>query len=175
MAARTVSTRAIHRNALRIDNKRTSSSKHLSEYDRIRQTHLERRNFGLTDIHRMMAAIYADNWSHSESLKGIAGRGAAMQAVDRGRTNVLCHYCDQFEHFKRNAHSESNTSSSSCNSQFGIISNQNMVNISKSRANCGKTTLEAVEAVCGVHITRQRPITTPTAISNSAKPVATLM
>ena len=73
-----------------------------SEYDRIRQTHPERRDFGLADIPRMMAAIYVDNLSHSESSKGVAGRGAAMQAVDRDHTTrVLYHYCDQFGHFKR--------------------------------------------------------------------------
>ena len=123
----------------------------------------------------MMAAIYADNVSRSESSKGIAGRGAAMQAVDRDSTSALCHYCDQFGHFKESAYSESNTSSSSGSSQFGIISNNNMVDISKSRADGGKTTVDAVEAVCGVYITRQRLITTPTAVSNSTKPAATLM
>ena len=65
-----------------------------SEYDRISQTHLERIDFSLADIRRMMAAIYVDSLSRSESSKGIAGRGAAMQAVGRGRTRVLCHYCD---------------------------------------------------------------------------------
>ena len=50
----------------------------LSVFDRIRQTHFERRDFGLTDIRRIMAAIYADNLSRSESSKGIAGRGTAM-------------------------------------------------------------------------------------------------
>ena len=40
-----------------------------SEYDRIRQTHLERRDSGLADIRRMMAAIYVDNLSRSESPK----------------------------------------------------------------------------------------------------------
>ena len=72
-----------------------------SEYDRVRQTHLERRDFGLANIRRMMATIYADNLSRSVSSKGIAGRGAAMQAVDRDCTSVLCHYCHQFGHFKR--------------------------------------------------------------------------
>ena len=67
-----------------------------SKYDRIRQTHLERRDFGLADIRRMMAAIYADNLSRSESSKDIAGRGTAMQAVDQDRTSVLYPYCDQF-------------------------------------------------------------------------------
>ena len=72
-----------------------------SQYDRLRHTHLERRDFGLGDICRMMAATYADNLSRSESSKGLAGSGAAMQVVDRDRTSVLCHYCDQFGHFKR--------------------------------------------------------------------------
>ena len=72
-----------------------------SEYDHIRQTHFERKGFDLADIHRIMAAIYADNLSRSESSKGIAGRGAVMQTVDRDRTSVLCHYCDQYGHFKR--------------------------------------------------------------------------
>ena len=62
---------------------------------------------------------------------------------------------------KESAHSESNTTSSSGSSQFGIVSNKNMVNVSKSRADGGKTTVEAAEAVCSVHITRQRPITAP--------------
>ena len=72
-----------------------------SEYDRIRETHLERKHFGLADIHRIMAAIYADNLFLSESSKDIAGRGAAMQEVDRDCTSVRCHYCDQFRLFKR--------------------------------------------------------------------------
>ena len=76
---------------------------------------------------------------------------------------------------KETAHSESNTTSSSGSSQFGIISINSMVNISKSRADGGKITVEAAEAVWGVHITRQRPITTPTAVPNSTKPAATLM
>ena len=49
----------------------------------------------------MMAAIYAGNLSRSESLKGIAGRGAATPAKDRDRTSVLCHYCGEFGYFKR--------------------------------------------------------------------------
>ena len=76
---------------------------------------------------------------------------------------------------KESAHSESNTTSSSGSSQFGIVSNNNMVNISKSRANGGKTTVEVAEAVCGVHVKRKSPITTPTAVPNSIKPAATLM
>ena len=150
-----------------------------SEYDRIRQNHLEMRDSGLADIRRMVAAIYADNLSRSESSKGVAGRRAAMKAMDRDRTSVLLHIltATNLGISKENAYSESNASSSSSSrsSQFGIISNNNMVNISKSRPGGGKTTVEAMEAVCGVHITRQRLITTPTVVSNSTKPAATLM
>ena len=50
------------------------------EYDRIRQTHFEREDCSLADIRRMMSKIYADNLarSHSDSSRGIAGRGIAM-------------------------------------------------------------------------------------------------
>ena len=72
-----------------------------SEYNHIRQTHLERRDFGLADIRRMMVAIYAGNLSRSESSEGIIGRGAAMQAVYRDSTSVVYHYCNQFGHLKR--------------------------------------------------------------------------
>ena len=41
-----------------------------------------------------------------------------------------------------------------------------MIHISKSRADGSKTTVGAAEAVCGVHITIQHPITTPAAVSN---------
>ena len=51
----------------------------------------------------------------------------------------------------------------------------NMVSISKSRADRGKTTVEVAKAVCGVHITRQRPITTPIAVSKTTKPAVTLL
>ena len=73
-----------------------------SEYDRIRRTHLERRKFGLADIRRMIAVIYVDNLSRSETLRGIAGHGAAMKVVD---INLVIS--------KGSAHSESNTSRSS--------------------------------------------------------------
>ena len=147
----------------------------LSNYDRIRQTHLERISFGHANIRRVIPAIYVDSLSRSKSSEDIAGRGTVIQAVGRDRTSVLCHYCDQFSISKESAHSESNTSSSSGSSQFGIVSNNNMVNISKGRSDDGRITVEAAEAMCGVHITRQRPITTPTAVSNSTKPTITTM
>ena len=79
-----------------------------SEYDHIRQTHLS--DFSLAYIRCMMAAIYADNLSRSEPSKGIAGRGAAMQAVDRDRISIPCHYCDQFGHLKKKVPTPNQTS-----------------------------------------------------------------
>ena len=79
-----------------------------------------------------------------------------MQAVDRDRSSVLPGMSVpriSFSISKYSAHPELNTNSSSGSSQFGIISNNKMVSISKSRADGGKTTVEAAEAVCGVHIT----------------------
>ena len=53
------------------------------EYKAIRQSHLERGDFGLADIRRMMAAICADNLarSRSGSFRGITGRSASMQKM----------------------------------------------------------------------------------------------
>ena len=70
-----------------------------------------------------------------------------MQAVDWGRASILCHYCGQFEYFKKRSHSESDTISGSGSSHFGVNSN-NMVKISKSRADVGKTTVGEAEGVC---------------------------
>ena len=55
------------------------------EYDRIRQTHFEREDCNLADIRRIMSKIYAENLarSQSDSSRGIAGRGIAMQATGR--------------------------------------------------------------------------------------------
>ena len=75
---------------------------------------------------------------------------------------------------QESTHSKSNNSSSG-SSQLGIISNINIVNISKSRADGGKIMVEAAGTVCGVHITRQRSIIMPTAVFNSTMPAATLM
>ena len=72
------------------------------EYDRIRQTHFEREDCNLEDIWRMMSKIYADNLarSHSDSSRGIAGRGVAMQATGRDLSKINCYYCNKFGHYK---------------------------------------------------------------------------
>ena len=72
------------------------------EYDRIRQTHFEREDYNLEDIRRIMSKIYADNLarSHSDSSRGIAGRGVAMQATGRDLSKINCYYCNKFGHYK---------------------------------------------------------------------------
>ena len=72
------------------------------EYDTIRQTHFEREDCNLADIRRMMSKLYADNLarSHSDSSRGIAGRGVAMQATGRDPSKTNCHYCNKFSNYK---------------------------------------------------------------------------
>ena len=72
------------------------------EYDRIRQTHLEREDCNLAHIRRMMSKIYADYLarSHSNSSRGIAGRGVAMQATGRDPGKINCYYCNKLGHYK---------------------------------------------------------------------------
>ena len=48
----------------------------------------------------MISAIYAANLARSSSTKGIAGRGAAMPAVEDNRRDIICHYCERAGHFK---------------------------------------------------------------------------
>ena len=71
------------------------------EYNRIRQTHFERKDCNLEDIRRMMSKIYADNLdrSHFDSSGGIAGRGVAMQATGRDLSKISCYYCNKFGHY----------------------------------------------------------------------------
>ena len=60
-------------------------------YDRIRQTYFEREDCNLADIRRMVSKIYANNLarSNSDSSRGIAGRGVAMQATGRPQQHRL--------------------------------------------------------------------------------------
>ena len=47
----------------------------------------------------MMSKIYANNLarSNSDSSRGIAGRGVAMQATGRDLSKIHCHYCNTFD------------------------------------------------------------------------------
>ena len=48
----------------------------------------------------MMSKIYIDNLarSHSDSSRGIAGRGVAMQATGRDLRKINCYHCNKFGH-----------------------------------------------------------------------------
>ena len=72
------------------------------EYDRIRQTHFDREDCSLEDIRRMMSKIYADNLarSHSDSSRGTAERGVAMQATGRDLNKINCSYCNKLSQYK---------------------------------------------------------------------------
>ena len=67
------------------------------EYDRIRQTHFEREDCNLEDNRRMISKIYVDNLalSHSDSSRGIGGRGVATQATGRDLSKIYCYYMQQ--------------------------------------------------------------------------------
>ena len=72
-------------------------------YESDQRAHLERWDFGLADIRRMMSVIYADNLSRrSITSAGITGRGAAIKTMDRDLRDVHCHNCSMFVHYKRN-------------------------------------------------------------------------
>ena len=67
------------------------------EYERMRTSSYERRDFGLDDIRYMVHTIYVDNLSRSINAKPIAGRGIAMQVVGHTSSDVQCsYYCKGF-------------------------------------------------------------------------------
>ena len=70
------------------------------EYERIRTSQLEKPDFGIADIRRMVSAIHAANLARSRSATGIARRGAAMLAAEDNRRDIICHYCERAGHFK---------------------------------------------------------------------------
>ena len=72
------------------------------EHKTIRRAHLERGDFDLAYIRRMMPTIYADNLarSRSDSSRGIERRGAAMQAMNGDCNGIKCHICGRVGHFK---------------------------------------------------------------------------
>ena len=71
------------------------------EYEHISTSHLEKSDFGIADICRIMSAIYAANLAHSSLTTGIAGRGAAMPAEEDNRRDIICHYYKRAGHFKK--------------------------------------------------------------------------
>ena len=133
------------------------------EYDRILQTHFEREDCNLENIRRMMSKIHADNLarSHSDSSRGIAGRGVAMQATRRNLSKLNCYYNNKFGHYKNDcanfkaAHHQNRRRRQRHHKQrCGHQPDQPKPADSSSRGERGK---------CGAHITRPLPTTTPIA------------
>ena len=89
------------------------------EYERIRTSHLEKPDFGIADIRRMMSAIYAVNFARSSSTTGIAGYGAAMSAAEDSRRDIICHYCERAVISRARFPSAPSTSSSDNNESNG--------------------------------------------------------
>ena len=147
-----------------------------SEYGRIRQTHLERRNFGVADIRRMMAAIYEDNLFRSESSKAIAGRGAQCR---RWTGAALVSYVITAASLSISKNVPTPNQTPLAAAAAAISASSTATTWSES-AKAARTSAKQRwgrrrACVCGVHITRQRPTTTPSSVSNSTKPAATLM
>ena len=70
------------------------------KYECIRTPYLEKPDFWIADIHRMMSAIYAANHARSSSSTSIAGHGAAMPATKNNRRDIIFSYCERADHFK---------------------------------------------------------------------------
>ena len=134
------------------------------EYDKIRQTHFEREDCNLEDTRRTMSKIYADNLarSHSDSSRGIAGRGVAMQATGRDLSKINCYYCNKFGHYKNDcadfkaAHQQNGRRRQRQHTQRGGHQpDQPKVG--------GQQHSRGEGSKCGAHITRPPPTTTPIA------------
>ena len=70
------------------------------EYEHICTSHLEKPDFGIADIRRMVSAIYAANLARLSLTMEIARRGAAMPAEEDNHRDTICHYCERAGHFK---------------------------------------------------------------------------
>ena len=71
------------------------------EYECIRTPYLEKPDFWIADIYRMMSAIYAANHARSSSSTSIAGHVAAMPATKNNGRDIIFSYCERADHFKK--------------------------------------------------------------------------
>ena len=89
------------------------------EYERIRTSYLEKTDFGVADIRRMMSAIYAVNLARLSSTMGIAGLGVSMSTAENNRRNITCHYYERAGHSKNTCPSASSMGSIDNNESNG--------------------------------------------------------
>ena len=61
-----------------------------AEYERVRTASYERRDFYLTNIRRMMSALYIDCLSRPNNFLLVAGRRVAMQATGGDDSTIKC-------------------------------------------------------------------------------------
>ena len=73
-----------------------------AEYERVRTASHERRDFHLTDIRRMISALYIDCLSRPNNSLLVAGRRVAMQATGGDDSTIKCHYCGNPGHRQKN-------------------------------------------------------------------------
>ena len=107
----------------------------------------------------MGSKIYADNFTHSDSdsSRGIAGRGVAMQATGRDLSDTDCHYCT----VRTTAPSLRQSINRISDADVGSTSSEADINrISRNRG--GSSSIEET-GKCGAHNTRSLPTVTPIA------------
>ena len=126
----------------------------------------------------MMLKIYPDNLarSHSDSSRGIAGRGVAMQATGRDLSKINCYYCNKFAIIRTTAPTSRQLITRIGDADNGTTSSEADINrISRSQADSSS---RGKGGKCGAHITRPPPTTTPIAaprrqMGSTATPTST--
>lgn len=74
------------------------------DYESIRRARLGRRNFGVPNIRRMMAILYAENLSRrSITSAEVTQPGAAMKTMDRDLSIIRSHNSSIFVYYRRNS------------------------------------------------------------------------
>ena len=64
-----------------------------AEYERVRTTSYERRDFHLADIRGMMSALFIDCLSSPNNSPSVVGYGVAMHLTGGGDNPINCHLC----------------------------------------------------------------------------------
>ena len=72
-----------------------------AEYERVRTASYERRDFHLSDIQRMINALYIDCLSRPNNSPFVVGRGVAIHLTGGGDSPINYHYCGNLGHHKK--------------------------------------------------------------------------
>ena len=132
------------------------------DYQSIGRAHLERWNFGLANVQRIMVAIYADNLSRRIITSvGIPEHGVTTKAMDL-LTEVQYHNCAMFGHYRI-------YSPNRRKQQYQRRKHQQQPNGRQRTRGRQLIRMEVAEEVSRVHITKPPPIVTLTAAHNTSK------